>query len=244
MAVTCENFATITGWRCAPVTDMAGEPALYIVTPMNFADGRPVDFYLRSKGTQYELTDDGMVLLALRGLGYMLDDRRNWRTAHTMAERFGFELTERGELRTLVAEPRLTNATGRMMQLFAAFIAWEAERFTEGDSDFSLTREVERILRLKGRSLEIGPTVRSRRGDLTFDFLWGETYVDALAPHALSVASRLRKTILLREEVGDEADVLYVLDDRHNRADADREMGVISHMARATRLTDLERMVA
>lgn len=244
MAVTCENLATITGWRCATVADRTGESALYVVTPMTFADGRPVDFYLRLNGARYELTDGGMALLALRGLGYILDDRRNWRAAQTIAERFGFELTERGELRTLVAESDLTEATGRMIQLFAAFIAWEAERFADGDSDFSLTQEVERILRLKGRPLEIGAAVRSNRGDLVFDFRWGETYVDALQPNAQAVASRLRKTILLREELGDQVDVLYVLDDRRNREDANRELNVISHMARATRFTDLARMAA
>jgi len=72
------------------------------------------------------MTDDGMVLFALRGLGYALDDRRHWRGLEHLAQQHGFELTDTGELRGAAPEDRLAECAGRILQLFAAVTAWEA----------------------------------------------------------------------------------------------------------------------
>lgn len=241
-AITCQEWAALAGWRCAPVAD-GDARALYITTPLTFPDGKPLDFYLRDTRVGYEMTDDGMTLFALRGLGYAIDDRRNWRGIERLAEQFGFELTPRGELRAAVPVERVTEFCGRILQLFAGFIAWEAERFRDADSDFSLTREVERLLRLKdaARPLARDVVVPAGKGEVHFHFQWGDTYVDAIKPTAQAVAARLRKAILIGAADDEQIKVLFVVDDRADREKATREMAVLAHVARTVRYSDFQR---
>lgn len=182
-AMTCERWASIAGWNCKPVGS-ADSTALCITTPLTLPGGKPMDFYLQEEAhSQYEMTDDGLTMFALRGLGYALDDRRNWRGLEALATQHGFELTERGEIRASVPEDRVTEYSGRILQLFSSILAWEAEKFSDADSDFALTAEVERLLRMRdgSRPLLRDVTVQTRAADVTFNFQWGDTYVDASA---------------------------------------------------------------
>lgn len=240
-AITCQTWAEQAGWRCGSVTHN-DDRALYIVTPINFADGKPLDFYIRESAVGYEMTDDGMTLFALRGLGYAVDDRRNWRGIEKLAAQFGFELTEKGVLRATIPDDKLTDFSGRILQFFAGVVAWEAERFRDADSDFSLTREVERILRLKDSKLSLVRNVTVPANDVTFDFQWGETYIDAIKPTAQAVSARLRKAILIGAVDDDQIKVLFIVDDRADRAKATKEMAVLAHVARTVRYTDFARV--
>ena len=113
--------------------------AAYISTPIVLPGGKPLDFYLIQRGKLIEFTDDGMTLFALRCIGYQLSDKRNWRGLENIGIKFGFSLSSEGAFEAIFPDSELDDWGGRIVRLFASLAAWEEERESEGDSDFSLT---------------------------------------------------------------------------------------------------------
>lgn len=228
------------GWYAAPIT--AGRiEAVYVSTPIRLPGGKSFDFYLIQHGDRIEFTDDGLTMFALRTLGLALQDKRNWRGLRDETERFGFELKDDGTIEANFPENALGAWGGRILQLFSGIAAWELERRNQLDEDFSLTREVERIMRLREPGVEIvfNPRIRVGSGDeIQFDFLWGDRYIETVAPIVQSVNAKLRKAILLSQELGSVDSVLFVVDDRANRSKADHELAILGQVASAIRFTD------
>lgn len=237
----CSIFFEKSGWYCN-VIDVAGHPATYVSTPITLPGGKPLDFYLVSHGDQIEFTDDGVTLFALRSLGYPLGDKRNWRGLENIAIKHGFSLSETGAFEAIFPEPELEMWGANILRLFCAIASWEEDRFSEGDTDFSLTEELEILLRAKApdRKIERNVMVQLGKSEAHFDFLWGTTYVDAVQPVANAVNARLRKALLINKEV-DKVDVLFVVDDRDKQRKADEEIAVLGDLSPTIRLTDFER---
>ncbi|MBA1213401.1 DUF1828 domain-containing protein [Pseudomonas oryzihabitans] len=240
-AIGCNSFFAAAGWSCR-VIETGGMPATYISTPVILPGGKPLDFYLITKGELIEFTDDGLTMFALSGLGFQLSDKRNWRGLENIAIKYGFKLSDSGAFEALFAKHELPDWGGRIVRLFAALAEWEADRFAEGDSDFSLTEEVEMLLRAKAPDSTIirNPSLRLGKADISFDFLWGDVYVDAIRPIAQSVNSRLRKAVLINREEN-APKLLFIVDDRENPERAEAEIGVLGDIASTIRLTDFER---
>lgn len=239
---TCATYIRELGWHCAPV-EAQGNHALYVSTPVLLPNGTPLDFYLISYGDHIIVTDDGLWLFALRGLGYALEDRRNWRGLGDLAERHGFALRDDGSFEYSVTIGDLRMAGGRILQMICSIASWELEHYASADSDLSLNREVERLMRRKAPTWEIekSPIVRLSNGDeLRFDFRWGGKLVDAIAPIALSVSARLRKILQMQREAFDTDRLLFIIDDRAAPEKATHELALLSQMARAIRFTDFE----
>lgn len=241
----CTEFFKASGWRCTPIEVREGAPCLYVSLPVTFATGHPCDIYVFEESSgRLRLSDDGDTLSHFHRSGYALEDKRRWRGLISLADGFGFELTEQGELTAVFPRERLGSYVDKLLQLYSALIAWERERYTEGDQDFSLTDEVEQLLHLlePGRDVVRSPKIGTHSGDVTFDLLWGSTYVDALRPNAQSINSRLRKVVMLQ---GEEApDMLFVIDDRPSRLKAEAERNVLGNLARVTLLSDLQHRAA
>ena len=239
--IGCSTFFSSSGWHCQAV-QAGGVAATYISTPIVLPGGKPLDFYLIQRGGNLEFTDDGITMFALSGLGYQLGDKRNWKGLENLALRHGFTLTERGSFEAAFLESELPEWGGRIIKFFAAVAAWENERFIEGDTDLSLAAEVEMLLRAKapGKQLVRNATVTLGRNEVSFDFLWGDTYVDAIRPVAQSVNSRLRKAILVNRSE-EPLKLLFIIDNRDQEERAETEISVLGDIASTIRLTDFEK---
>lgn len=239
--LSCATFFAKAGWHCQVVQSGMGV-ATYISTPITLPGGKPLDFYLCPRGEFVEFTDDGMTLFALSGIGYQLNDKRNWKGLENIAVKHGFIMTQTGAFEAHFHESELQLWGGKIIKLLAAISAWEDERHSEGDSDFSLTAEVEMLLRAKApdRSLTRNVAVTIGKTEISFDFLWGDTYIDAMRPIPQSVNARLRKALLINR-CEDPLRLLFIVDDRGQEERADAEISVLGDITSTIRLTDFER---
>lgn len=239
--MNCDLFFSQAGWHCAPV-EFNGHKMLYVSTPVTLAQGKPLDFYLVDRGTMYEMTDDGITMFALRSSGFALDDKRNWRGLANIAAQYGFTLEEDGSFSAIFEKPHLASWSDRLLRLLTGLAQWESEKYQESDQEFTFAAEIEMLLRAKApmRSLEKSPVVKINGADLHFDFLWGNTYVDAVKPIAQSVNSKLRKALLISRENIEGVETLFILDDRIHKEKAEEEQAIIGQVAHAIKFSDFE----
>lgn len=237
----CGGFFEKSGWHCQLINIGSG-PATYISTPITLPGGKPLDFYLVSRGKHIEFTDDGITMFALRSMGYPLGDKRNWRSLENIAVKYGFSLSDSGAFEALFLEADLEVWGGKIMRLLSALADWEEARNSEGDTDFSLTQEVELLLRAKdpARKLERDVVVKIGRLEASFDFRWGETLVDAVSPVANAINARLRKALMINKS-DEPVDVLFIVDDRDKQRKADEEISVLGDLSPTIRMTDFEK---
>jgi len=233
----CHDLMSQIGWHCRDIETLRGERATYVCTPLTLSSGKPLDFFLVENGEELRFTDDGTVMFEMYGMGYPLDDRRNWRGLEGIAEAFGFRLSDDGAFTVSFTRNELWLWGGRILQLFAAVMQWDEDRRADHDQDLTLLKLVEDLLRSKApdRKLEAPAAVTVRGTDLRFDFRWGNRYVDAVPARAQSTNARLRKAIIARSEI-DPTDMLFVVDDRSSIEKADREVLVLGELASAVAL--------
>ncbi|MCI8210141.1 hypothetical protein AUC61_11400 [Pseudomonas sp. S25] len=237
---SCDDFFVKSGWHCQAIEN-GSRKATYISTPITLPGAKPLDFYLFADGENLEFTDDGITVFALRSLGYPLGDKRNWRSLENIAIRHGFSLSGAGAFEAVFLESELDVWGAKILRLFSSVVAWEEDRFSEGDTDFSLTQEVELLLRAKDPTRHLDRNVLINVGGVGthFDFLWGTTYVDSVTPTANAINARLRKALQVNK-ADDPVDVLFIVDDRDKRRKADEEIAVLGDLAPTIRLTDFE----
>lgn len=244
MHVRCQKFFAKSGWYCHPLEGTARAPgALYVSTPLLLSNRKPLDFYVHEQGGAITIYDDGATLFALSSNGFDLTDRRNWRSLHTLAEKFGFVLDEAGEFKCTKPETAFMELCADAIGLFSAIRTWEKDRSSEGDADFSLTRQVEELLLRNSpdRILKPGPKVNVGNAEVVFDFQWGELFVDTLTPVANAVNSRLRKGLLM-QRIDSANSVLFVIDDTHVPLKAETELAVLGGVAPSVKLSTLRNM--
>lgn len=234
----CSWFRANNGWRCVAMEGRA-EETLYVSTPVLLADGKPLDFYLIKRGNVFHFTDDGLTIFALQNFGVDIDSRRHLKGLEAITDRMGFKIAENGAIESLIPTDQVAWWMGRILQMFCGIADWQLERFEQHDEDFSLSEEVERLLKAKAprRKLVVNPRVKLKGLDYNFDFQWGEIFVDAIAPTAQSVSARLRKAIIATQG-DDDIGLLFILDDRFDRERADRELPVLGQVAETVRLSD------
>jgi hypothetical protein len=231
----------MAGWHCQTINAGSG-PATYISTPITLPGGKPLDFYLIQRGDLVEFTDDGIALFSLRSMGYALSDKRNWKGLENLGLRFGFSLSNAGAFESTFPLAEMAHWGANILRLMAAIATWEEDRSAEGDADFSLTDEIEMLLRAKDpeRKLTRNATLQAGRTEMSFDFLWGNTYIDAVAPLPQSVNARLRKAVLI-SKIDDPADVLFIVDDRGGKKQkAEEEIAVLGGLASTILLSDFD----
>ncbi len=241
MNINCQNLMSHLGWHCRYLEQ---HDALYVSSPVRLPNGSPFDFYITQEGEHYHLTDDGLTLFQLRGLGYPLSDGRTIRGIANIAEAVGLTLDDSGEVVGMARLDQLP-MLGQRMQLFSSRILdWEREHFSSSDSDLSLADEVERLMRGKApdQPIVIAPKVRLTTGDeVTFMFKWGNQYVDAIAPATQATSSRMRKALQVMRDQQAELQSLYIVDDRINPELATHEVSLLGQVASAIRLSDFDR---
>jgi hypothetical protein len=189
-----------------------------------------------------EFTDDGNTMFALTSIGYELEDRRNWRGLENIAIRYGFELTPTGAFHAVFPEREMQERGEKLVRFFSTLADWEDQHYMEGDTEFTLTQEVEMLLRSKDAKAKLERNVELHMGEQTFgfSFKWGDTYVDAIKPIQQSINARIRKALVLGQAL-EEVRLLFIVDDRVSPSKADDEISVLGTVARAVRFTDFER---
>ncbi|QOI03386.1 DUF1828 domain-containing protein [Pseudomonas savastanoi] len=240
-ALGCGDFFAKAGWHCQTIRAGSGSTT-YISTPITLPGGKPLDFYLIQKGELVEFTDDGITLFALKSIGYALSDKRNWKGLDNIGLKFGFRLADTGAFEAIFPLAEMDQWGAKILRLMAAVATWEEERSAEGDNDFSLTDEIEMLLRAKepDRKLTRNAVLQVGKVEMSFDFLWGNTYIDAVAPIPQSVNPRLRKAVLI-SKADDPADVLFIVDDRAGkRKKAEDEVSVLGGLAATILFSDFQ----
>lgn len=241
MQINCQNLMRHLGWYCRPLEQHA---ALYVSSPTRLPNGSPFDFYITQEGEHFHITDDGLTLFHLRGLGYALNDGRSLRGIANIAESVGLTLDDTGAVSGIARIDQLPSL-GQKMQLFSSRILdWEREHFSSSDSDLSLADEVERLMRGKAPQLPIVPmpTIKLATGDeVTFMFKWGDQYVDAITPATQATSSRMRKALQVMRDQDTEIDTLYIVDDRIKPELATHEVALLGQVASAIRLSDFDK---
>lgn len=244
MPISCKDFFSRSGWRCQALEGVGGTPgALYVSTPFLLSGRKPLDFYVEEGVGDFKIYDDGATLFALSNLGFDLSDRRNWRSLHSLAEKYSFVLSEDGEFIGTCKGDEFMELSANALALFSAIRTWEKERSREGDADFSLSKQVEEILfkNSPDRRLQAGAIATVGLIEVNFDFLWGDIYVDALNPVANAVNSRLRKGLLMKRlEQTDR--VLFIVDDTHVPSKAEAETAVLKSVAPSLKLSTMRNL--
>lgn len=239
----CNGYFKQAGWHCSVVNGVQGDETLYVSTPVVLSGGKPLDFYVKQEGTKVLLSDDGIAMFALRSLGFNLSDKRHWKGLENIAQRYHFKLSENGAFEAEFDAKNDASWGGKMLLLCADIRTWEKEHSSQGDTDFSLTDHVEALLKKMrpDRSLQIGVTVEVGRAVLDFDFKWGDIFIDAIRPSSQAVNARLRKGILM-QRIEEDANVLFIVDDRGNVDKARQELSVLGGVAPTIALTDFEKL--
>ena len=238
----CSDYFKQAGWHCSMLGDAHGGGTLYVSTPIVLSGGKPLDFYVQQQGSKVLLTDDGITLFALRSLGFDLGNKRHWKSLEKIAKRHHFTLSDDGAFQAEF-DPKQDAAWGsEMLLLCAAIHAWEKEHSSQDDMDFSLSDHVESILKKMDpdRELQHPITVEVGRATLEFDFKWGDLFIDAIRPSHQTVNARLRKGILM-QRIGEDSNVLFIVDDRFHAEKARQELSVLGGVAPAIALTDFEK---
>lgn len=229
------------GWHCQ---HLEAQDALYVSSPLRLPNGAPFDFYLTEENGYVHMTDDGLTIFRLRGLGYALDDKRSQRGIASIAESVGLELDESG---AIVGAARMNElaSLGQKFQRFSGRIFdWELEHFNSSDSNLSLADEVERLMRNKAPTLPIiqFPVLKLTTGDeVNFMFKWGDKYVDAIPPATQATSSRMRKAIQVMRDQVSEIDALFIVDDRLKPELATHEVALLGQVGKAMRLSDFDK---
>ncbi|CRM70856.1 hypothetical protein [Pseudomonas sp. 31 R 17] len=97
------------------------------------------------------------------------------------------------------------------------------------------------LLRAKDpeRKLLRNAALRVGKIDVTFDFLWGDTYVDAVAPVQQSINARLRKAVIINKSE-EPVDVLFIVDDRDKKQKAEDEINVLGGLSPTILFSDFQ----
>lgn len=234
----CDDFSTFTGWQCQKAPD----GSLFISTPVLLNDGTPLGFFLEQNGNLTSFSDEGLTLFAMRNMGIDMADRRNWKGLANTIEKLDFKLEDDGEIVMDFPTEHSALWFSNITRLMGAIADWQQERFELDDTQFHLTRDVEALLKAKdpGRKLDTNVTAKIDGHSFKFDFLWGDTYIDAMKPSAKSTGPRLRKAIMARPLALHGSNMLVIVDDRDNSKKAKEEVAVLSQVVDVKTYTAFE----
>lgn len=237
--ITCNELSRISGWHCSPAPD----GSLHISSPVILQDGTPLGFFVSQEWDRIDVSDEGMIIFSLRNQGIDLYDRRNWRSLDIITSRLGFTLNDSGEIGGSFSVKDSAFWFSNLTRLLGAIADWQQEQIDFDDVDFQLTQDVEALLRAKApdRHLQIAPAIKIKNSRITFNFLWGDTYVDAIPPKARVVSARMRKAAIAQGLELKGFNVLFIVDDRSDPAKAREEVALLAQLSDAKTYSNFER---
>lgn len=230
------------GWHCQPIAT-TNTQVTYFSTPFVLPDGKPFDFYIEEHDKYFVFTDDRMTIFSLSSAGHLFDSRNSWKGISNIATKYGFNLSDDGEILASIAKERLPILGKNILMLFSEILRWQEQKASELiDLDASFLEEIEFALTSTSphQIIERNASLKVEHTSLEFSFKWGSLYIDGVKPIAQSVNSRLRKA-LIANKVLDSKELLFIIDDRENSEKALEELEVIGKVAPATLLQQFKR---
>lgn len=239
----CTQFFDSLGFSCELINAPNGE-FLYVSLPFTLSDGTTLSWYIQEKEDDcLKITDDCDTIFALINAGFKLESKSRWHTIINLATRYGFEVSDSGEITALFNKRSLSQYIENGLSLFASIKEWQVNKIEQLDKEHELTDFVGKLLGALYQTsiLEKNPKLEGLGGaKYNFHFKLDQTYIDAFYPTGNATNSRIRKYVDLRR-LDDPIDVMYILDDRKVGESFDREMGVIDSVVDKTvRLSELE----
>lgn len=237
--LTCNEFSRISGWQCSPAPD----GSLHISSPIMLQDGTPLSFFMSQERDRIDISDEGMTIFSLRNQSIDLYDRRNWRSLDILTSRLGFALSDRGEISGSFSVRDSAFWFSNLTRLLGGIADWQQEQMDFDDADFQLTQDVEALLRTKApnRNLQISPSLKIKSSRISFNFLWGDTYIDAIPPKARVVSARMRKAAIAQRLKLDGFNMLFIIDDRSDPTKAQEEVALLAQLSEAKTYSNFER---
>lgn len=238
----CLNIFQLMGWHCQSL-NFDQQHITYFSTPLNLPDGKPLDFYIQADGEFYLFTDDKLTMLSLSAAGYAFENRANWKGISNIASKYGFSLSQQGEITAKVHKSSMQELGRNIIMLLSEVTLWEEERRALSETtDQEFLDQIEQVLKLTNPDIEVekNPKINVDSTTLEFNFKWGTMYIDGVRPIAQSINSRLRKA-LLAQKILDSTELLFVVDDRSNPTKALEELDVLGKITPATLLNSFKR---
>lgn len=236
--MNCEKLSDIIGMRCNQL-----DSSIEVLTPFTFSDGNGIELFAQEHGPQIHFFDDGFTLLHLHSVGISLNNKMRWLPLRGIAENYGVTLSDDGVFETLSSISNPSNGFARMVAALIGIAAWEREQIGVSADTALLVDEVALYLRAWKPSLKLleRPSIKGFSGrSLTFDFEFGDQYIDAVHPHFASTGAELRKLVDFNSaSVAANKEALVIVDDRNNPDLAKQEIGIIGRVAKTWPMSSL-----
>lgn len=240
--MSCDGLIERLGFECREI----GAETISVSTPFVFADGEPINFYLINRQGQVLISDNADTLMHLAGVGIDVSDRRRWTGIRQIADSFGLDLTDHGEITgagTRKSEQGLiTCYIGAML----AVADYEREILGLSEELSKYISEVEMYLRASkpNEQMILLPSVQGHSGRMhTFHFDFDNKLIDAARPHGARTGSILRKAADVKNR-GYPKSIMVVMDDREDEERAKVETDILSTMVSVLPFTRLESQVS
>lgn len=241
--MNCQSIARQLAFDCTPLQGVHGEPVFELGTPFSFHDGSAICVYVVDHGGFAEISDDGLTLIHLSGLGLDPWGSRRRAVLRDRVKPYGVELRDDGSLRMLLTESQLAWCLPRFVAAELAVAEWAREQVGAPETARQLADEVEMYLRAwrPQATLTRQPVLCGISGhEYRFDFQQGNELIDVISPHHNATGGVMRKLgDVLNADHPTPPKVRVVVDDRTEPDRALVEMRIIASLATAMPLTKL-----
>lgn len=235
--MSCAGLLERLGFDCTEVDHRT----IAVGTPFVFADGEPIGFYLIEVDNRITVSDNADTLMHLAGLGLDVSDRRRWNGLRRIAESFGMELTDQGEITAMGAKQNEQALIAGYLGAMLAIADYEREVIGISQELSEYITEVE--IHLKAYKPEapllLSPTVQGHSGRThVFHFDFDNKLIEASRPHGARTGAILRKAADVKN-AGYPKEIMVVLDDREDSDRVKIETDILSTMVSVLPFTQL-----
>lgn len=233
--MNCQLIAKKFAFDCIPLLTAKGEPAFELGTPFAFADGAAINVYAIPHKDTLELTDNGDTMLHLTSVGITAWRKSKLASLQRNIEPHGLIFTDQGEIKAFGKSDHAALLIAQFISGILAVAQMERTALGIPDKVDNLADEVEMLLRSWKPQLTLtrSPHVKGISGhEYDFDFMFGDEFVDILAPHHNATGGVMRKLGDVLSAPGDHK-ALIIVDDRTEPARAETELQIIAMLASA-----------
>lgn len=243
--MNCDHFSTLIGMRCEPQPTLDGSSCVAVVTPFRFYDGDGLTLFAFGQGGTVHLSDEGLTLSWLHGLGHRLDDRRTWKPLRAALAPYEITLNDDGVIEVLAPIDTASLAFARMVSGLLAVDAWARESAGAGVAS-TLRDEAELYLRAWRPGVALltdpEPVVGFSGAAHSFAFKLGDEYIDAIGGSPVASGAELRKLVDVRTSQSNaELEIRVIVDDRRSPERAATELAILGRFAKSWPMSALVR---
>lgn len=243
--MNCDTFSQLTGMRCEPQPTRDGSACVAVVTPFSFFDGDGLSIFAFTVGDKVLLSDEGMTLFWLLGLGHrQLNDRRTWKPLRNALTRYGITLDDDGIIQALAPAGQTSGAFARLVSGLLAVDAWARES-AGAAIPLLLKEEAALYLRAWRPQAELQqdpePVIGLSGLAHSFAMLQSGEHIDVIGPSQAASSTELRKLVDVRASAQNAGLTLRVIVD--DRLQAERALLEVSILGRFAKAWPMSRLI-